>query len=67
MKLEQTIQRSKKSQSGIIGQTWQNNYVTNWEMICHEILNISNLFYGITSSKLSFGETDQHHELGGSI
>ena len=28
MKLEQTIQRSKKSQSVIIGQTRQNNYVT---------------------------------------
>ena len=68
MKLEQTIQRSKKSQSGIIGQTWQNNYVTKWEMIYHEILNISNSFQGITSSnKLSFGETDQYHKLGGSI
>ena len=28
MKSEQTIQRSKKSQSGIIEQTRQNNYVT---------------------------------------
>ena len=28
MKLEQTIQRSRKSQSGIIGQTGRNNYVT---------------------------------------
>ena len=67
MKLEQTIQMSKKSQSGIIEQTRQNNYVTKWEMIYHEVLNISNSFHGITSSKLSFGETDQHHELGGSI
>ena len=67
MKLEQTIQRSKKSQSGIIGQTWQNNYVTKWEMIYHEIMNISNSFQGITSSKLSFGENDQYHKLGGSI
>ena len=67
MKLEQTIQRSKKSQSGIIGQTQQNNYVTEWELVYHKILNISNLFHGITSSKLSFRETDLHHELGGSI
>ena len=67
MKLEQTIQRSKKSQSGIIGQTRQNNYVTEWELVYHEILNISNLFHGVTSSRLSFRETDLHHELGGSI
>ena len=67
MKLEQTVQRSKKNQSGINGQTQQNNYVTEWELIYHEILNISNLFHCITSSRLSFRETDQHHELGGSI
>ena len=66
-KLEQTIQRSKKSQSGIIGQTRQNNYVTELELVYHEILNISNLFRGINSSRLSFRETDLHHELGGSI
>ena len=67
MKLEQTIQRSKKSQSGIIGQARQNSYVTEWELVYHKILNISNLFHGITSSRLSFRETDLHHELGGSI
>ena len=65
--LEQTIQRSKKSQAGVIGQTRQNNYVTERELVYHEILNISNLFHGITSSRLSFPETDLLHELGGSI
>ena len=64
-KLEQTIQRSRKSQSGIIGQTWQNNYVTEWELVYHKILNISNLFHGITSSRWSFREIDLHYELGG--
>ena len=63
MKLEQTIQRSKKSQPGIIGQTRQKNYVTEWELVYHEIFQISNLFHGITSSRLSFRETDLHHEL----
>ena len=68
MKLEQTIQRSKKSQSGIIGQTRQNNYMTEWELVYHEILNISNLFHGITAAGwLSFRETDLHHELGRSV
>ena len=44
MKLKQTIQRLKKSQSGINRQTLQNNHVTEWEQVYHEMLNISNLF-----------------------
>ena len=35
MKLEQTIQRLKKIQSGVIRQTRQNNYVTEWELVYH--------------------------------
>ena len=58
MKSEQTIQSSKKSQSGKIGQTQQNSYVTEWELVYHKILNISNLFHCITNSRLSFHETD---------
>ena len=38
--------------------------MTEWELVYHEILNISNLFHGITSSRLSFRDTDLHHELG---
>ena len=67
MKLEQTIQRSQKSQSDIIGQTQQNNYVTEWQLVYHKILNINNLFHGITSSRLSFLEPYLHHEFGRSI
>ena len=33
MKLEQTIQRSKQIQSGIIGKTRKNNHVTDWELV----------------------------------
>ena len=44
MKLEQIIQRSKKSQSGITGQTRQNNYVTEWELVYHEMLNLADQF-----------------------
>ena len=34
------LQRSKKNQSSIIGQTRQNNYLTEWELVYHEILVI---------------------------
>ena len=66
MKLEQTIQRSKKSTSGIIGQSRQTSYVTEWELVYHDILAISNIFTSITSHSLGFRETDLHHELSGS-
>ena len=65
MRLEQTIQRSKKSSGGIIGQTRQEEYVTEWELVYHEILAISNCFSDLTQSKEAcrlFG----HHELFGS-
>ena len=42
MRLEQTIQRSKKSLRGIVGQTKQENYIIEWELVCHEALPISN-------------------------
>ena len=66
-KLEQTIRRSKKSTSGIIGQSRQTSYVTEWELVYHEILAISNIFPSITSHGLGFRETDLHHELSGSL
>ena len=43
MKLEQTINRSSKSSRGIIGNTKALDYVTEWQLIYHEILDISNL------------------------
>ena len=67
MKLEQTIQWSKKSVAGIIGQTRQLSYVTEWELIYHEVLAISNVYQNITSARLSFRETNLHHELEGSL
>ena len=42
MKLEQTIQRSSKSSHGIIGRTRNLSYVTEWQMIYHEVLAIKN-------------------------
>ena len=64
MKLEQIIQKSKKSAAGIIGQTRQLSHVTEWELIYHEVLAIS-VYQNITSAGLSFRETNLHHKLGG--
>ena len=49
MKLEQTIQRSQKSMGGIISQTNQQYYVTEWEIVYHEILSVSNVFKEIAN------------------
>ena len=63
MKLKQTIQRSQKSTSGIIGQTRQVSYVSEWEVVYHEILAISNAFRNLTHSNLGTRESEVHHEL----
>lgn len=63
MKLEQTIQRSKKSSKGIVGQTRKSNYVAEWELIYHEILTISNLFRELTNAKVMDHAEVFHHEL----
>ena len=44
MALEQTINRSQKSASGIICNTRKKKFVAMWEIIYHEMLAISNLF-----------------------
>ena len=59
MKLEQTIQRS----SGIIGQTKHEKYITEWEIVCHELLAISNCYNEITQCQSK--ENELHHELHG--
>ena len=66
MKLEQTINRSQKSTGGIIGQTKSDAYVSEWELVYHEILAISNCFSDMTASKTRTGP-DLHHELSGRI
>ena len=66
MRLEQTIQRSKKRPSGIIGQTRRVAYVSEWELVHREILAISNCF-----NKITFPDAKDdlivmmHHELPG--
>ena len=43
MCLEQTINRSQKSTGGIIGNTKKKKFVTQWEIIYHEMLAVVNL------------------------
>ena len=67
MKLEQTIQRSKKSSSGVIGETRRHEYVSEWEVCYHEVLSISNAFRNLIGSNIAAREHDLHHELGGNF
>ena len=48
MCLEQTINRSQKSTSGIIGSTKKKLYVSRWEMIYHEMPAVVNLYRDIS-------------------
>ena len=66
MKLEQTINRSQKSSGGIVGQTKTDSYISEWELVYHEILAISNCYSNLTKSNTRTG-LDIRHELSGNI
>ena len=66
MKLEQTINRSQNNTGGIIAETKTDSYVSERELVYHEILAISNCYSDLTKSKTRTGN-DLHHELSGSI
>ena len=66
MKLEQTINRSQKSSGGIVGETRRDSYVSEWELVYHEVLAISNCFNDLTKSQTRTGP-QLHHELVGGI
>ena len=53
MALEQTINRSQKSTSGIIGSTKKKTIVTMWKLNYHEMLAISNLHREVSGVKTS--------------
>ena len=62
--MEQTIQRSAKSTAGIIGKTKCQHYVSEWALISHEILAISNRFRSITRADRGGNiETTVHDQL----
>lgn len=60
--LEQTINRSQKSQSGIIGMTRQKAFVTKWELMYHEMLELSNLHRYVSGFKTE-DEIDLNHNV----
>lgn len=69
MCLEQTINRSKKSTSGatfkigVIGATRKKKFVTEWELIYHEILAISSLYRKLTNVSTVNYDLSDHHDL----
>ena len=64
-KLEQTIQRAQENSSGNIGQTRRISYVSEREVVYHEILAISNTFRRPTNSTLGGSESELQHVLDG--
>ena len=62
MKLEQTIQRSKKSVKGIIGQIRQVAYVSQWEIVNHKILAIRNSCRQLINAEVGYLGTVIHRE-----
>ena len=63
LKLEQTIQRAQKDPKGIVGQNRKDEYVAQWQIIYHEILEICSFFYDVTQVHSSCSDTYIHHEL----
>ena len=64
MKLDQTIQRSAKSVGGIIGRSKAVHYVTEWSIIYHDVLGITNWFRELTGADTGGNtETRLHHEM----
>ena len=60
MCLEQTINRSQKSSSGIIGSTHKKLYVAEWELIYHEMLAVSNMYRDLSGQKNAYELTFHH-------
>ena len=61
MKLEQTIQRSKKGAGGVVGQTTHKAFVTELELCYHEVLAISKYHAVITGSVLASSDAEPLH------
>lgn len=65
MALEQTINRSQKSQSGIIGMTRQKAFVTKWELIYHEMLAVDNFHREVSGFNIE-DEVELNHNVSDS-
>jgi hypothetical protein len=67
VKMEQIIQRFQKNTGvlwTLIGHSRKGSYFSEWELVYHEFLSISNCYKHLTSDEFSFLETDLHHKLG---
>ena len=62
MCLEQTINRSQKSASGIIGSTKKKKFVAQWEIIYHEMLAVVNIQWQISGVSVPSTELTVGHE-----
>ena len=67
MKLEQTGQWGSKSSGGLVGQTRNLRYMTEWLLVFHEVLQISNSFRELMQEKsMDHSEVAAiHHDLVG--
>jgi hypothetical protein len=63
LKLEQTIQRAQKDPKGIVGQNRKVEYVAQWQITYHEVLDINSFFYEATQVHNPASETYIQHEL----
>ena len=61
MCLEQTINKSQKSSSGIIGNTKKKDFVAQWELIHHELLSVCNLHRKLSLVSSENSELSLHH------
>ena len=60
--LEQTINRSQKGTSGIIGNTQKKTFVVQWEIIYHEMLAVNNLHKYLSGVNLTCDKFSFNHE-----
>ena len=60
IKLEHTINGSQKSSGSIRGQTKTESYNSEWELVYHEILAVSNYYNDLTKSKTHMGPSLDH-------
>ena len=67
MKLEQTIQRAKKSEGGFIGQIREASNKTECELPYNETLAIRNKYHEMTSGGIIFSDAEVHYERGTTV
>ncbi len=62
MCLEQTINKSAKSAAGIIGKTKRKDFVAQWQLIYHEMIEVSNLHRELSGIRVQNTELQANYE-----